>query len=100
MFTSYSIIIDKTSTGKYSWSLGEVEVKAADRSTLTGTLSIPAVIYIKIGTTIYGYNVVKISDKAFQNQTGRCFVREWWILCFRQRIAPGAQEDSFGRSRA
>ena len=63
-------IIDKTSTGSSFYKLGEVEVKAADGSTLTGKLSIPAVIYIKIGTTICGYNVVKISDKAFQNQTG------------------------------
>lgn len=55
-------------TSKYS--NGTVRVKATDRSTISGALYIPSVVYVYSGGSYYPYYVTEVDPDAFENQTG------------------------------
>lgn len=55
-------------TSKYS--AGTVKVAATANSTITGALTLPSVIYVKSGTSVYPYHITEIPASAFKDQTG------------------------------
>ena len=55
-------------SGKYS--AGTAKVAATANSTITGALTLPSVIYVTSGSSVYPYHITEIPASAFKDQTG------------------------------